>query len=152
MRGRIGYVLGTWFGCGRVPYAPGTAGTIGAVPLYLLIRGFGPAVVLAAAAVITAIGVWASYVVIEKTKLKDPQIVVIDEVAGVLVTLAAAPLTWRALVVGVVLFRVFDQFKPWPANVAEKRLPGGWGVMMDDIAAGVWGALVLLVLRRYGVV
>jgi phosphatidylglycerophosphatase A len=152
MRGRIGYVLGTWFGCGRVPYAPGTAGTIGAIPLYLLIRGFGPAVVLAVAAVITAIGVWASYVVIEKTKLKDPQIVVIDEVAGVLVTLAAAPLTWRALVVGVVLFRIFDQLKPWPANVAEKRLPGGWGVMMDDIAAGVWGALVLLVLRRYGVV
>jgi phosphatidylglycerophosphatase A len=152
MRERVGYVLGTWFGCGRVPYAPGTAGTLGAVPLYLLIRGFGPAIVLAVAAVITAIGVWASYVVIEKTKLKDPQIVVIDEVAGVLVTLAAAPLTWRALVVGVVLFRIFDQFKPWPANVAERRLPGGWGVMMDDIAAGVWGALVLLVLRRYGVV
>jgi phosphatidylglycerophosphatase A len=152
MRTRLGYVLGTWFGCGRVPIAPGTAGTIGAVPLYLLIRGYGPLVVLAVAAVITAIGVWASYVVIEQTKLKDPQIVVIDEVAGVLVTLAVAPLTWRALIVGVVLFRIFDQFKPWPANVAEKRLPGGWGVMMDDIAAGVWGALVLLVLRRYGVV
>jgi phosphatidylglycerophosphatase A len=152
MRRQIGYVLGTWFGCGRVPIAPGTAGTIGAVPLYLLVRGYGPVVVLAVAAVVTAIGVWASYVVIEQTKLKDPQIVVIDEVAGVLVTLAVAPLTWRALVVGVVLFRIFDQFKPWPANVAEKRLPGGWGVMMDDIAAGVWGALVLLVLRRYGVV
>ena len=151
-RAKVGYVLGTWFGCGRVPYAPGTAGTLGAIPLYLLIRGYGTLVVLAVAALITAVGVWASYVVIAQTKLKDPQIVVIDEVAGVLVTLSVAPLTWRALVVGVVLFRLFDQTKPWPANVAEKRLPGGWGVMMDDIAAGVWGALVMLVLRRYGVV
>ena len=58
-RAKVGYVLGTWFGCGRVPYAPGTAGTLGAIPLYLLIRGYGTLVVLAVAALITAVGVWA---------------------------------------------------------------------------------------------
>jgi phosphatidylglycerophosphatase A len=73
--------------------------------------------------------------------------VVIDEVAGVLVTLAASPPTWGGLVAGVVAFRIFDQTKPWPANVAERRLPRGWGVVFDDIAAGVWGALVLVALR-----
>ena len=152
MRRAIGYILATWFGCGRFPKAPGTAGTLGAIPLYLLVRGYGPFAVLAAAAICTAVGVWAADVVIETQKTKDPQIVVIDEVAGVLITLAACPLNWIGLAVGVVLFRIFDQTKPWPANVAEKKLPGGWGVVFDDVAAGVWGAIVVLVLLRFNVI
>jgi len=148
---RIAYVLGTWFGCGRMPYAPGTAGTLGAIPVYLLVRPHGPWAVAAAALALTVVGIWAASVIAEDSKLKDPQFVVIDEVAGVLVTLAAAPSTWPGLVAGVVLFRIFDQTKPWPANVAERRLPGGWGIVMDDIAAGFWGAAVLAVLRVTGV-
>ena len=144
-------VLATWFGCGLVPYAPGTAGTLGAVPLYLLLRPLGPVAVGASAVVLTAIGVWAASIVAERSGLKDPQFVVIDEVAGVLVTLTAAPATWSGLVAGVVLFRVFDQWKPWPARAAEQRLPGGWGIVMDDVAAGVWGAAVLMGLRVGGV-
>jgi len=103
--------------------------------------------VLAAAGLVTAVGVWAASRVAAKARLKDPQYVVIDEVAGVLVTLAAAPRTLVGLVAGVLLFRIFDQWKPWPARLAENRLPGGWGIVFDDVAAGVWGALVLMVAR-----
>ncbi len=144
MKYRVAYILAIWFGCGRVPKAPGTAGTLGAIPIYLLLAHYGGRLaVAAAAAVITAVGVWASNQVVRKLGIKDPQIVCIDEVAGVLITLLAAPTNWIGLVVGVILFRVFDQWKPWPARAAE-RLPEGWGVMMDDVAAGAWGAVLLL--------
>ena len=148
-RTRVAYVLGTWFGCGFFPKAPGTAGTLGAIPLYLLLRAHGPWVVLSVALVLTVVGIWAADIVAKHSGLKDPQLVVIDEVAGVLCTLAAAPLTWTGLIVGVVLFRVFDQWKPWPARAAERRLPGGYGIVLDDIAAGAWGAVVLVCLRSH---
>ena len=144
------YGLGTWFGCGFVPLAPGTAGTLGAIPLYLLLRPHGPLVILAVAAVLSLAGVVAATYIVRDKKDDDPQIVVVDEVAGVLVTLAAAPPTWAALATGFVLFRVFDQWKPWPANAAE-RLPLGWGVVCDDLVAGVYGAAVIGALRVGGV-
>jgi phosphatidylglycerophosphatase A len=145
---RLAYVLATWFGCGFVPLAPGTAGTLAAVPLYLALRPGGPLAVLGVAGLLTAVGVWAASEVCVATGEDDPQIVVIDEVVGVLVTLAAAAPTWTSLVAGVVLFRVFDQWKPWPARQLES-LHGGMGVVMDDVAAGVWGAAVLG-LARFG--
>jgi phosphatidylglycerophosphatase A len=147
---RAAYVLAIWFGCGRVPKAPGTAGTLGAIPFYLLLMQLGGRLaVAAAAAVVTAVGVWASNQVVRRLGTKDPQIVCIDEVAGVLITLLAAPANWIGLLTGVVLFRVFDQWKPWPARAAE-RLPEGWGVMADDVAAGGWGVLCLLTGRAAG--
>ena len=91
------------------------------------------------------IGVWAAGHVVRRTGQSDPQIVVIDEVVGVLVTLAASTGTWTSLVIGFVLFRIFDQWKPWPARALES-LPGGLGVVMDDVAAGIWGAGVLVVV------
>jgi phosphatidylglycerophosphatase A len=147
---RVAYVLAIWFGCGRVPKAPGTAGTLGAIPFYLLLAHvWGRPAVAAAAAVITAVGVWASNQVVRKLGIKDPQIVCIDEVAGVLITLLAAPANGIGLLTGVVLFRVLDQWKPWPARAAE-RLPEGWGVMADDVVAGIWGVLGLLAARAAG--
>jgi phosphatidylglycerophosphatase A len=150
-RTQAAYVLGTWFGCGRVPLAPGTAGTLGAIPLYVLIRPFGLWAVAVAAIVSTFVGVWASHIIVDDSKLKDPQFVVIDEVAGVLVTLLAAPFSWHGVLAGFVLFRFFDQVKPWPARGAEKW-SRGWGVVMDDIFAGIWGAAILLALVHFKVV
>lgn len=149
MSRRLAFVLATWFGCGVVPLAPGLAGTLGAVPLYLLLRPSGPALVLVVAAMLAAIGIWASGHVIAATRQKDPQIVVIDEVVGVLITLAASAPTWTSLIAGVVLFRIFDQWKPWPARSLES-LHGGWGVVMDDVAAGVWGAALLGAFNQAG--
>ena len=146
---RVAWILATWFGCGRVPLAPGTAGTLGALPLYFVLRPHGPLVVLGAAAVLAVVGVWASNHVIAETGQTDPQIVVIDEVAGVLVTLSVSAPTWTSVVLGVALFRIFDQWKPWPARRLES-LHGGLGVVMDDVAAGVLAAAVLGVFQSAG--
>jgi phosphatidylglycerophosphatase A len=141
------HVLGVWFGCGHVPKAPGTAGTLGAIPLFLLLRPYGPVVIAAAGAVLTGIGIWAAGRIAQRLGKKDPQIVCIDEVAGVFVTWIAAPQTTAGLIAGVVVFRIFDQWKPWPARLVERRLPGGWGIVLDDVFAGLWGAAVLLCAR-----
>jgi phosphatidylglycerophosphatase A len=145
-RTRLAWTLATWFGCGLAPRAPGTVGTLGALPLYLLLRSHGTLGLLATAAIVTAVGVWASNVVVRDSGEKDPQRVVIDEVAGVLVALAAAPPTWGGVALAVGFFRLFDITKPFPARRAE-RLPEGWGVMLDDIVAGVYAALAVLAAR-----
>ncbi len=144
---RLAFVLGEWFGCGRAPIAPGTAGALGALPIYLLLRDRGPLALLGAAAVITVIGVWSATIVEAVRGVHDPQNVVIDEVAGVLVALSTAPPTWPAVVVAFVGFRVFDKLKPWPARAAE-RLPRGYGIMLDDVVAGAQVALIVYALHR----
>jgi len=151
---RIAHVLAVWFGCGHVPRIPGTMGTLGAIPLYLALRPLGIAGVAAGAVVITFVGVWAASAVAAKTGLKDPQIVVIDEVAGFLVTMLGAYGSsggWRIIIAGFVLFRLFDQFKPWPARTVERRWPRGWGIVFDDVFAGVWSAAGIVGLRSVGI-
>lgn len=145
------WVIATWFGCGLSPFAPGTAGTLGAIPLYWLVARYGPAGVGITAIGISLAGVWAASVVVRELGQKDPQVVVVDEVAGLLVTMAPmAAWSWRAVVAGVILFRLLDITKPWPIRALEK-LPGGWGVVMDDVAAGVAGAGLMAALRAAGV-
>lgn len=149
MRSRIAWTVATWFGCGLVPLAPGTAGSLAAIPVFLLLRRGGPVLVIVAAAVLSLVGVWAAGHVVRATKQRDPQVVVVDEVAGMLITLLPSTHGWPSIALGFVLFRMFDQFKPWPARRLES-LPGGWGVVMDDVAAGVWGALALHGLHLLG--
>lgn len=142
--------LGVWFGCGYVRVAPGTAGTLGALPLYFLVRGGGPVAIVLTAIAVTVVGIWAAGIVADQEKMHDPQIVVIDEVAGVLFALAAAPATLAGIATAVVAFRVFDSTKPFPARRAEK-LPRGWGIVLDDVVAGFQAAAVIGVLRAFGV-
>lgn len=146
---RGAYVLALWFGCGCVPLAPGTAGSLGALPVYWALRPFGEGALLAAALVIGLVGIRAADVVALHTGLHDPQVVVIDEVAGTLLTLTAAPATTKGVAAAFFLFRMLDQCKPWPAGWAERRLSGGLGIMLDDVVAGVWGAFLLVLLRRF---
>ena len=145
---KAAHVLAVWFGCGYFPGAPGTCGTLAAVPLYLALHVLGGiGAVLAGAVVVTVVGIWAAGVVARRTGMKDPQIVVIDEVAGTLFTLAAAEYVWPQILLGVVLFRVFDSVKPWPARAIERSWPRGWGIVLDDVAAAGWSAAVLLGVR-----
>ncbi|HVH43505.1 MAG TPA: phosphatidylglycerophosphatase A [Labilithrix sp.] len=146
---RLAQVLATWFGCGLSPVAPGTVGTLGALPLWFAVRGGGPVAVLGTAVVVTLVGVWSGGVVARSSGIKDPQRVVIDEVAGVLVALAATPPTARGVAAAVLLFRVFDMTKPFPARRAEK-LPGGWGIVIDDVVAGFQAAVVVKVAGALG--
>jgi phosphatidylglycerophosphatase A len=145
----IAWVLSLWFGCGLMPRAPGTAGTLGAVPLYLALRPFGWGPLALSAVVLIAIAIAASTRVARLHGTKDPQFICVDEVAGVLVTWLGAPYGWTALVTGFVLFRILDTWKPFPARLAES-LPLGFGIVLDDVAAGVWGAAALFVLHRLG--
>lgn len=146
----LGWTLATWFGCGLAPVAPGTVGTLGALPLYFAVRGGGATAVLATALFVSAVGVWASNIVVRDSGQKDPQRIVIDEAAGVLLTLAAAPPTLAGVALGVALFRLFDITKPFPARRAES-LPEGWGVVADDLVAGLLAAVGLLLARAAGV-
>ncbi len=150
---RIARALGTWFGCGLVPKAPGTVGTLGAVPLYwLVMHEAGQLGVVVTGLLVTTVGVWAASVVQHDLRVEDPQIVVIDEVAGMLVTMIpVASFSWRSTIVGFVLFRLLDVFKPWPIRRLE-ALPSGWGIVLDDVAAGIFGAGALLGLRLAGAV
>jgi phosphatidylglycerophosphatase A len=148
----VAWTLATWFGCGRVPKAPGTAGTIGAIPLYLLLARAGRAGVGLAAMVATFVGVWAASVVARQLASKDPQVVVIDEVAGFLVTMVPVrTASWQAVLSGFLLFRALDSLKPWPIRRAED-LPGGWGIVLDDVVAGVLGAAGMVGLQALRVV
>jgi phosphatidylglycerophosphatase A len=148
----VAWVLATWFGCGRVPKAPGTMGTAGAIPLYLLAARGGQLGVAATAVATTLVGVWAASVVASEVGKKDPQIVVIDEVAGFLVTmLPVRVVSWQAILAGFLLFRLFDVVKPWPVRRLE-YLPGGWGIVLDDVGAGVMGAACMFGLTAAGVI
>jgi phosphatidylglycerophosphatase A len=139
-------LLATWFGCGYAPVGPGTAGSLGAlIPAWLLTHSaHWPVYVWPAAALaITIPGIWAAGVTARAVGKKDPSIVVIDEVAGQWLTLAGAgAFGWRSALAAFVLFRAFDIWKPAPVRQLE-RLPGGTGIMADDLMAGVYGAAVL---------
>lgn len=149
MADRAAYLFAIWFGCGLVPRMPGTIGTLGALPVYFLVVPAGPVALAAVAGALAVVGVWAGGRVARCKNASDPQIVCIDEVAGVLTTLVAAPVTARGIVAGVVLFRFFDHLKPWPARWAES-LPGGWGIVIDDLVAALWGAALLGAARAAG--
>lgn len=142
----LAHLIATWFGCGHVPKAPGTAGAAGAlVPVILLWRHFDAQpwwfLVLTVAA--TPVGIWAADAVAKAKGLKDPQLVVIDEVLGVWLALAGAVhLNWVSVWAAFGLFRLFDIWKPWPVRRLE-ALGGGLGIVADDLMAGVYAALVL---------
>lgn len=137
-------VVATAFGSGYAPLAPGTAGSaVGLLLFWPLARLNWPWQALACAVVCVA-GTLASARVARALALKDPGIVVVDEVAGQWVTLAGLPFTPATALAGFLLFRAMDVIKPWPARDLE-RLPGGLGIMSDDVAAGVYAHLLLQV-------
>lgn len=144
---RLAFVVGTWFGCGQSPKAPGTVGSLGAVPLHLLLVRLPLGVHASIIAALTIIGTWAAQRVSDQLGQEDPQRVVIDEVAGVLIAMAcvrsAAP---AAAVAAFVLFRFFDITKLGPIRAAEHARPAGVGIMADDLVAGVFAG----VLARVG--
>jgi phosphatidylglycerophosphatase A len=140
----VSTVIATAFGSGYAPFAPGTAGSaVGVLLFWPLARLAWPWQITAVTAVFF-VGVAAAGQVARRVGLEDPGIVVVDEVAGQWLTLVGLPFTPAVVAAGFVLFRVMDVVKPWPARDLE-RLPWGWGIMADDIAAGVLANLALRV-------
>jgi len=145
------WLLATWFGCGLSPAAPGTAGSLAAlaiaIPLHY-VYGSGRLTFLLLAAILLFPGIWAADVVAKREGVQDPGLVVVDEVIGQWITLAAAPVfNWKTWLLAFALFRIFDIWKPPPARQFE-RLPGGWGIVADDVMAGLYGALGIFILGR----
>ena len=139
-------LLATWFYAGYSPKAPGTAGSVAAVAIAWLLNhyaGLGPLSFGLLGLLTLAPAIWAADVTARESGLKDPQIVVIDEVVGQWITLAgAARLNWLSWILALLLFRAFDIWKPPPVRQLE-RVKGGAGIVLDDAMAGVYGALVL---------
>ena len=148
MPNRLAILLATWFGCGYSPAAPGTVGSLAGLAIGILLHqyaGFHPWHFALLAAALFGPAVWAAGVTAEIKKLKDPQIVVVDEVIGQWIALAGATtLNWKSYLAALALFRLFDVWKPPPARQLE-ALPGGLGINADDVMAGVYAALVLFV-------
>ncbi len=135
--------LATGFYIGRVPFAPGTFGTLIGLPLCLLISRlpFGLAVVCVALFIGCAIGLAsAAEKIIQQ---KDPGQIVIDEIAGFLVVFVGLPFNVYSAVLGFILFRGFDIFKPFPIRLLERKVSGGSGIVIDDVIAGLYAHLIL---------
>jgi phosphatidylglycerophosphatase A len=131
---------------GFAPVAPGTVGSAAAIPLFLLLRRAGsPWLEIAVCGVLVVAGAWSARLAERALGVEDPGPVVIDEVLGMLVSLLFLPGTWPVIVAAFIAFRVFDVVKPWPAGRLED-VPGGWGVMADDVMAGVYANLTIQIL------
>jgi phosphatidylglycerophosphatase A len=147
-------LVATFFGVGRLKPAPGTWGSLATVILWKLASSQIPAAsrtwaTIAAAALVTLIGIPAATRIARARGVKDPQFIVIDEVAGQLVALIAVPLAWKAFLAGFILFRVFDIWKPFPIRRLE-QLPEGTGIVVDDLGAGVYALAIMHLLLHFG--
>ncbi|MEO5623512.1 MAG: phosphatidylglycerophosphatase A [Dokdonella sp.] len=139
------------FGAGLSPFAPGTAGSAVALIPWFALRGLSAPLFALAIVLAFALGVWASNVVVAQLRIEDPSVIVWDEFVGQWIALA--PLLWiasdaRWIIAAFVLFRVFDIWKPWPVSWADRSIKGGLGVMIDDVLAGIYAAIVIVISAR----
>ena len=141
--GKLALAFASWFYTGLMPWAPGTFGTLMAVPLILALNHLGEFYEGLALLLLVPTAIWASSLCERHLGRSDPPEVVIDEVAGFLLTFFLLPLSWLTLCLGFVLFRFFDIAKPFPIGWLEKRVRGGTGVVLDDLLAGVYANLSL---------
>ena len=147
---KIAILLATWFGVGLLPKAPGTWGSISAIPCaYLLVFLNGQLALTIAILIGVVVGIWASNCAAKEFGKPDHSRIVIDEVVGQWITLLFVPLDLSLYLVGFILFRLFDIYKPWPINIVDRRIKSGIGVMLDDIIAGIYAGTFLWIGHNY---
>jgi phosphatidylglycerophosphatase A len=152
VRVKLAYLISTWFGCGYSPRGPGTVGSLAALAIGIALHRYAGFTQwqFAALALVTLIpAIWAAGVTAADSGITDPHFVVVDEVVGQWLAMAGAlSYNWKSYLASIVLFRLFDIWKPPPARQLE-ALPGGWGINLDDVMAGIYAALVLFVAGRF---
>ena len=137
------------FGTGLAPFAPGTFGTLAAVPLYGLLAGLSPAAYLSVVLVLFLAGLPICQRCEDRLGVHDHSGIVWDEIVGYLLTLAAVRPSWQAVAMGFLLFRLFDILKPWPIYRLDRTVRGGLGIMLDDAVAGVFAGICLYLLGQF---
>jgi phosphatidylglycerophosphatase A len=142
-------LIATGFYSGYLPKAPGTWGSLVGLLIFFLLHTLSLGIYLAVVAGIFLIGTFAAGEAEKIMDHPDPGLVVIDEIAGMLVTMTAVPATPLAMALGFVLFRIFDIWKPFPVNFFDQRFHGGLGIMLDDIVAGIYSLIILQLLFRF---
>ena len=149
IRGRVSllnpvHFLAFGFGSGLAAKMPGTFGTLAALPLVGLLSHYAHfSVYLIVTILVSLVGIWICGKTAEDMGVHDDSSIVWDEVAGMLITMLAVPLSWQTLLAGFVLFRFFDIIKPWPISYLDKHVHGGFGIMIDDVLAGVLSLCIL---------
>lgn len=141
-------LLAFGFGAGLTPRAPGTVGTLVAIPIYLLLARLPVSAYLLSVMLISLAGVWICREASRRLGVHDHPGIVWDEIAGFLVTMLPVAPDWIWIAVGFGLFRLFDIWKPWPISWVDRRLSGGTGIMLDDLLAGALAAVILFLLTQ----
>lgn len=130
--------LALGFGSGLAPKAPGTFGTLAAIPIYLLLAVNVSLLTYAILTLLMAVaGIYICQKAADAAGVHDHPAIVWDEIVGYLITMFMVPLSWQSLVTGFLLFRLFDIVKPWPISFVDKKVHGGFGIMLDDVLAGI---------------
>ncbi len=142
------HLLAFGFGSGLAPKAPGTFGTLVAVPIYLLMQGLPLIAYLALVLAGFIAGIWICDRTSRDLGVHDHGGIVWDEIIGYLLTMSLAPSGWVWVLLGFLLFRFFDILKPWPIRWLDRRVPGGFGIMLDDLIAGLFAGVVMLLIER----
>lgn len=149
MKEKFIIVVATGFGSGYAPFAPGTMGTVLGIPLAGMLSSCPWPISLISLLVFTLLSVYLAEVAEKLFEKKDPPCIVIDEIAGYLWTMIAVPFSLKSIIAGFICFRFFDIVKPFPIRRLQDRLPGGYGVVGDDVMAGIYSNLVLQGLRAF---
>jgi len=149
-RPRLGFVvknilllIATFFNVGKSPKAPGTVATLATIPVWWLLAQTGPIIYMLVTVLLVPLGIMAAQAYEAQAQEHDSKEIVIDEVVGFLITMVWLPMTWQSVVFGFVIFRFLDIVKPPPIRQLDQKVQGGVGVMIDDIAAGIIGSMVL---------
>ena len=137
------HLLSFGIGAGLSPVAPGTMGTLIAIPIFLLLATQSVYYYLSFVTIAFFIGCWLSALTAKALNVHDHPGIVIDEIVGYLITMIFVPVTWYWIILGFIFFRIFDIWKPWPISIVDQRVKGGIGIMLDDALAGILGLLSL---------
>jgi phosphatidylglycerophosphatase A len=146
---RFVILFATWWGTGYSPIASGTVGTLAAIPLYLLLVRLSTLYYILLLIPLILFSCWVSGRAETIFNEKDSGKIVIDEVVGYLITMAGVPISWGSVILGFFLFRFFDIVKVSPANIIDRNLKNGWGVVLDDVVAGIYACVMLHLLLRF---
>src|SRR3990167_5951487 len=140
------YFIAFGLGSGAIPFAPGTFGTLMAIPFYLLLQSLSLSFYLLFVFLFIVFSIWISERVSREIHIHDHPGMCIDEFAGFFVTMINAPLGWPWIMLGFLLFRLFDIWKPWPIRFIDQKISGGIGIVLDDVLAGLYGCIIVQVI------